>query len=201
MELTSTRPSRKSGIPAEHDLMRRIARGEQQAFEQLYRLHRGRTLGQARALCGSRELAEDLTQECFASVWRNAHLYRPERGSPGAWLAGILRNRATDAWRRASSRPAEVSDQGSSHPQVAPEDAADILDRAAVRAHLAALPREQREVLFLAYHADLTYAQIAVSSGASLGTVKGRGRLGLKKLRAALAEQLPGAAAATAWAG
>lgn len=172
-------------------LMLQIADGDPNAFGELYRRHIGGALTQARKLCANRELAEEVTQEAFISLWRGAHRYRPGLGSVGAWLASMVRNRAIDAWRRAAVRPVEVEAFDDGPRQAA---AATIMDtpaseRAVVLSLLAELPTEQKEAVFLAYFADLSQSEIAAQADAPLGTVKGRIRLGLEKLRVGFDEQ------------
>ena len=167
-------------------LMRQIGYGDANAFEELYRRHVRAALLVARRHGASPELAEEVVQEAFVALWRRAAQYRSDRGSVAAWLATIVRNRVTDAWRRAAARPSQVP-EGS-----APEAAADAADlaveeRLAVRAQVAALPDDQREAIVLSYFGGLTHEQIAAANGAPLGTVKGRLRLGIEKLRVAVA--------------
>jgi len=171
--------------------MLHIAEGDPGAFEELYRRHSARALMLARKLCASNQLAEEVTQETFISLWRGAHGYRPALGSVSAWLSSMLRNRAIDAWRRASIRPVEVEafDDGPCqlHSAVAADPPA--FERADVLALIATLPPAQREAIFLAYFGGMTHAEIAARAGAPLGTIKGRIRLGLEKLRSACEEQ------------
>jgi RNA polymerase sigma-70 factor (ECF subfamily) len=182
-------------------LMVQIAAGDAHAFEELYRRYSAGALLQARKLCSSSELAEEVAQEAFISLWRGAHRYRPGLGSVNAWLSSMVRNRAIDAWRRAAVRPVEVvafedGPREASAPIVAESPAP---ERAVVLSLLAELPAEQKEAVFLAYFADLSQSEIATQANAPLGTVKGRIRLGLDKLRAGFEEQeraLPGLLAA-----
>ena len=146
-------------------LMTRIAEGDAGAFEEIYRRHRRQALAHARSLCSSRELAEDVTQEAFVALWRGAHGYRPALGTVPGWLSRVVRNRAIDAWRRAAARPVEVA---------LPEGGPDQLAGAA---------EAPAAAVFLAYYADMTHPEIAAHAGAPIGTVKGRIRLGLEKLR------------------
>jgi RNA polymerase sigma-70 factor (ECF subfamily) len=139
----------------------------------------------ARSLCATRELAEEVAQETFISLWRGAHLYRPARGSVSTWLSGMVRNRAIDAWRRAAIRPVEVEafedGPGQLHSTIGP--GAWTPDRAVVLSLIAGLPAGQKEAIFLAYYGDMTHAEIAAGTDLPLGTIKGRIRLGLEKLR------------------
>lgn len=168
-------------------LMRQIAIGDSNAFEELYRRHVRSALLVARAHGASPELAEEVVQEAFVSLWRRASQFRAGRGSVNAWLATIVRNRVTDAWRRAGARPVQVPQE--SAPEAVAPGGGDlpVEERLAVRQELAALPAEQREVLVQSYFGGLTHEQIAAASGTPLGTVKGRMRLGLEKLRFAVA--------------
>jgi RNA polymerase sigma-70 factor (ECF subfamily) len=179
-------------------LMVHVAAGDTEAFDELYRRHNRRVLAHARTLCASRELAEEVAQEAFVSLWRGAHLYRPERGSVGAWLSGMVRNRAIDAWRRAAIRPVEVEalEEGSAQLQSADTWSP---DRAAMLALISGLPADQREAVFLAYFGDMTHAEIAAGADLPLGTVKGRIRLGLEKLRSGFADQVRAQRAQPAW--
>lgn len=171
---------------SDRTLMVHVAAGDTAAFDELYRRHHRPVLLHARALCTSRELAEEVAQEAFLSLWRGAHLYRPERGTVGAWLSGMVRNRAIDAWRRASVRPVEVEAVEDGPRQLQSTISADAWspDRAAMLGLMAGLPADQKEAIFLAYFGDMTHAEIAAGTDLPLGTVKGRIRLGLEKLRA-----------------
>lgn len=168
---------------SEDRLMRQIAIGDSAAFEELYRRHVRGALLVARRAGASPELAEEIVQEAFVALWRRAAQFRPDRGSVAAWLATIVRNRATDAWRRSAARPSQIP-EGAAPEAAAATDGVGVEERLTVRDEVAALPAEQRDVIVLSYFGGLTHQQIAVSSGAPLGTVKGRLRLGLEKLRA-----------------
>jgi len=173
---------------ADSVLMARVADGDSAAFDELYRRHRHRSLMLARKLCASRELAEEVTQEAFVSLWRGARSYRPGAGSVGAWLSSMVRNRAIDAWRRASVRPVEVEafEEGPGQLRAAGSAEGPAPERAVALSLIADLPAGQREAVFLAYFGDMTHSEIATFADAPLGTIKGRIRLGLEKLRAGL---------------
>jgi RNA polymerase sigma factor (sigma-70 family) len=178
-------------------LMQRVAAGNGEAFDALYRRHSRHLLMLARKLCASPELAEEVTQEAFVSIWRSAHCYRPALGSVSVWLSSIVRNRATDAWRRAAVRPVEVPALDDGPGQLRSAIGADTPapERAVVLALIAELPGPQKEAVFLAYFAGMTQEEIATWSGAPLGTVKGRIRTGMQKIRAGLEAQSVAAAA------
>lgn len=167
-------------------LMTQIAVGDANAFEELYRRHVRGALIAARRHGASPELAEEIVQEAFVALWRRAGQYRAYRGSVAAWLSTIVRNRVTDAWRRSAARPTQVP-ESSAPESVAAGDALDQEDRLAVRHEVAALPAGQRDAIALSYFGGLTHEQIAASRGLPLGTVKGRVRLGLEKLRVSIA--------------
>jgi RNA polymerase sigma-70 factor (ECF subfamily) len=172
-------------------LMLYVADGESAAFDELYRRHRGRVLMLARKLCSSRELAEEVAQEAFISLWRGAHAYRPAAGSVSAWLSSMVRNRAIDAWRRASVRPVEVEafeDGSDGWRGAVSADDLPAPERAIVLSLIAELPAPQKEAVFLAYFGEMTHSEIATASEVPLGTVKGRIRGGLEKLRCSYEE-------------
>ena len=172
-------------------LMGHVAAGDAEAFEELYRRHSRQALIQARKLCSSNELAEEVAQETFVSLWRSAHRYRPSLGSVSVWLSSMVRNRAIDAWRRASVRPLEVEafEGGPDQLHTARYGQPAAPERAAALSLIAELPAQQKEAVFLAYFGDMTHSEIATHVDAPLGTIKGRIRLGVERLRHGLEEQ------------
>lgn len=170
----------------EDALMQRVASGDAHAFEELYRRHRRGAFLAARKLGASPELAEEVVQDAFLSLWRRAGSYRSERGSVAAWLGTIVRNRVTDAWRRAGARPVAVPQEHVSEHAAAPVPELAPDERLAVRALVGGLPADQRSAVVLSYFGGMTHEQIAAASSTPLGTVKGRLRLGLQKLRFAM---------------
>jgi len=191
---TATAPARTAvlgfhaALASDRRLMAGIADGDDQAFDELYRRHSRSAMLQARKLCASRELAEEVAQETFISLWRSAHRYRPALGSVSAWLSSMVRNRAIDAWRRTAVRPVEVAAQEHGPDQLHSAIGLDAPapERALVLSLIAELPSGQKEAVFLAYFGGMTHAEIAEWADTPLGTVKGRIRLGLDKLRAGL---------------
>lgn len=167
-----------------------------EALEVLYDRHGGPAYSLAHRIMGERPAAEDVTQDAFLSVWRTSAGYDSARGSVRSWLLQIVRNRAIDALRRTSARggPLDHDDEGLLEAQEGPErtDAeASRRERAGhVRGALRDLPRDQAQVLGLAYFAGFTHREIAELLGMPLGTVKGRMRLGLQKVRVNLGEQI-----------
>lgn len=164
------------------------------AFELVYERHSAAALGLARRIVGEPGLAEDVTQEAFVSVWRSASNYRPERGSVRTWVLGITRNRAIDALRRRSSQErirlaAEAFADRSTEREPTNVEAVRNAEAHAVRGAIGGLPDEQRRAIELSFFAGLTQTEIAGELDLPLGTVKGRMRLALDKLRRALGPQ------------
>jgi RNA polymerase sigma-70 factor (ECF subfamily) len=187
---TAQPPQSRAAKPQASDraLVDRVVRRDAEAFEELYHRHSGQAFMLARKLCPSRELAEDVVQEAFISMWRSAHRYSPALGSVGVWLGSIVHNRAIDAWRRAAVRPVEVPVLEDGPGQLLSAIGADTPapERAVVLSLVAELPPPQKEAIFLAYFGDMTHDEIAQRAGAPLGTIKGRIRMGLQKLRLGL---------------
>ncbi|MFI8423951.1 sigma-70 family RNA polymerase sigma factor [Streptomyces sp. NPDC085479] len=185
-----------AAVPADDDwLVRGLAAGDEQCLAAAYRRW-GRlvhTLA-ARALGDPRE-AEDVTQQVFVAAWRGRANYRPERGTLPAWLTGITRRKIADALTARTRRTELTATLGASleHEDRADEEPERVLDRMLVTAELSRLPRVQRDVLELAYFADLTQTQIADRTGMPLGTVKSHARRGLQRMRHSL--ELAGAGA------
>lgn len=173
--------------PTDAELIARIARQDRDAFRLFYDRYGSRVLSYVRMLARQRELAEDVVQEVFLSVWRKAPSYRSDRGDVTGWLYTITRNKLVDFWRRKGGQvEAEDFDFGT---LLAPEshDEAQIVS-IAVRKALGSLKREQREALELAYFGGLTYEETAERLDLPLGTLKSRIRAGLAILRGVLSE-------------
>ena len=170
------------------ELMLRVQADDQDAFGALFDRFATRALGVAYAVAGDRTRAEDTVQEAFLSIWRSRATFRPELGSVSSWVMGIVRHRALDSARsngRHDSRRAD-DERIEEHFQ-APgnvEQAAGERDEATrLRDTLTRLPAAQREVIALAYYGELSTTEIATHLSLPLGTIKGRMRLGLEKLR------------------
>jgi RNA polymerase sigma-70 factor, ECF subfamily len=173
-------------------LLARVADGDATALAELY--DRYRTLSYSVALKVTRDAtaAEDVVQEAFLGVWRNAGRFDASRASVRTWLLSITHHRAVDAIRR--RRPTtELPDAEATAPptMVVPDvwgEVAGRLDRDAIVDALGTLPDAQREAIELAYYGGLTQQEIAARTDTPLGTVKSRVRLGLLSLRRVLAE-------------
>jgi RNA polymerase sigma-70 factor (ECF subfamily) len=152
-------------------------------------------LSVAYRVLGTRSEAEEVVQETFVQVWRQAASYDASRGGAMAWIATIARSRALDRLRTrvAGERAVARSEEPDLPTQPAPvELAAQRQLRTQVIAALAALPQEQRSAIELAYYEGLSHTEIAARLGDPLGTVKTRVRLGLAKLAALLGPHRPG---------
>jgi RNA polymerase sigma-70 factor (ECF subfamily) len=200
------RPIRRSGpsdlrLLADEDLMQLVQDGEARAFEVIFDRHAGAAFSLAYRMSGRQSLAEEIVQEALLSIWRTGARYDRTRGSVRSWLLSAVHSRAIDAFRREAVRTRrDVPDEGIAD-RIAARELTDSEferrdDARQVRGALQALPDDQRQVIELAYFGGFTHTQIAEMLHLPAGTVKGRMRLGLTKLRAALGETIgPGAAA------
>lgn len=172
----------------DEDLMARACDGDSAAFAVIYERHGSVAYSLAHRMCGRPQAAEDVVQEAFLSAWRRAASYDPARGSLRTWLLGITHHRAVDALRRSGSdgrrrvdTPVEELEIGSD--VNVPSEVFDRDRAGVVREALVGLPDEQSRVIELAYFGGFTHTEIADMLGVPVGTVKGRMRLGLGKLR------------------
>jgi RNA polymerase sigma-70 factor (ECF subfamily) len=178
-------------------VMRDVADRSPAAFERLYDAHAGPAFSLALHMLRDRGRAEEVTQEAFLSVWRNGRLYDPGRGSVRTWVLGIVRHRAIDAMRREgrhAQRRGPSLDAGS--PDAPPleieaderteVEVARRFERRSMRAALDELPEDQRRAIELAYFGGMSQDEISEALEVPLGTIKGRMRLGLQKLRVRL---------------
>jgi len=170
----------------DEDLIAEVAGGDERALSELYDRYSRPVYATGVRLLGDVQLAEELVQDAFTSVWRSAASFDPARASFATWLYRITRNRATDLDRRRRVRPRPAGEHGlyavPGGPR--PEEAVDAWD---VAAALSILPSEHREVLELAYFEDLSQREISRRTGIPLGTVKSRTTAALKRFRGALA--------------
>jgi RNA polymerase sigma-70 factor, ECF subfamily len=171
---------------ADEDLMSLAGSGDAGAFAGLYDRHSRAAYSLAYRMMGERQTAEDLVQETFLQVWRAARSYRAERGSVRTWILSIAHNRGIDQLRSSASRrrtQERVEQSPTSQPSEAFTETWRNLQREQVREALRDLPPEQLKVLELAYYSGYTHTEIAELLDLPLGTVKGRMRLGLQKIR------------------
>jgi RNA polymerase sigma-70 factor (ECF subfamily) len=172
--------------------MERVQAGDAAAFEVIYDRHCDAAFSLAYRICGRRAATEDVVQEAFIAVWRTAMRYERSRGSVRNWVLRIVHNRAVDALRRRAAREHRTLEAQQLADRLgnarSPEDEA--LERAQareVRGKLRKLPPEQSRVVELAYYDGFTHTEIASILQMPVGTVKGRMRLALGKLRLAWA--------------
>jgi len=178
----------------DRDLIRRIERGDEEAFRGLFRRYAPSATALARRVARQPFLAEEIVQEAFLAVWRNPGSYDHGRGSVKAWLMGMVHHRAVDSVRREESQRRRAED-AQSNDVVVVEDHADSVvedlgvpdERRVVRAALENLPPEQRQIIELMYFGALSQSKIAERLSLPLGTVKSRTLLGMRRLRATLA--------------
>ena len=168
--------------------------GNPDAFEVIYDRHGGAAFSLAYRMVGNRNVAEDITQEAFLSMWRSRARFDRERGSVRAWVLGIVHHRTIDALRRNVAHDRRrTTVEGLEERQEAPErtevEVARRDEAREVREAMQTLPGEQLEVVRLAYFGGFTHTQIAEMLDQPVGTVKGRMRLGLEKMRRALAPE------------
>jgi RNA polymerase sigma-70 factor, ECF subfamily len=178
---------------ADEEVMQLVQKGDPRAFELLYDRHGGASFSLAYRMVGKQAAAEDVVQEAFLSIWRSRLRYDKTRGSVRTWVLGIVHNRAVDGLRRST-----VQDRGRETLDVVEErhearertdvEVARREEARSVRGALNTLPDEQRQTIELAYFGGFTQNEIAKLLEEPLGTVKGRMRLGLEKMRRQLVE-------------
>jgi RNA polymerase sigma-70 factor (ECF subfamily) len=178
---------------ADEELMELVCRNEAAAFEIVLERHVDAAFSLAYRMIGRRALAEDVVQEAMLSLWRTGARYDRSRGSVRNWVLGITHHRAVDALRRDGVRTSKnVSDDGLGERLEAPErtdvEVARRDEAQEIRTALDGLPAEQIHVIELAYFGGFTHTEIAAMLDLPIGTVKGRMRLGLEKMRSRLSE-------------
>ncbi|HEX2261462.1 MAG TPA: sigma-70 family RNA polymerase sigma factor [Candidatus Binatia bacterium] len=175
-------------------LIQQVAKQDRDAFSQLYDRFSTLVFTLAMRMLKARSDAEDLLQEVFVQVWRQAQNYSAERGSPEAWIINIARSRAIDKIRsiRRMQKSFVLTDDPAraESPENVESSAAESETRLTMNSALANLPDPQRKVLELAYFDGLTQSEIADRLAEPLGTVKTRMRSGIQKLREILGTQL-----------
>ena len=174
-------------ILADEDLISLVEAADAEAFATLYDRHSRAAFSLAYRMMGERQASEDLMQDAFLKVWRGASSYRAERGSVRTWILSIVHNRGIDEIRSQASRRRTQDKIEASSPRSQPSEAfAETWknsQRDQVREALNTLPPEQLKILELAYFSGYTHVEISDLLRLPLGTVKGRMRLGLKKIR------------------
>jgi RNA polymerase sigma-70 factor (ECF subfamily) len=179
---------------ADEDLMELVRDGHARAFEVVFDRHAGAAFSLAYRMCGQRARAEDVVQEAFLSMWRSGARYDRVRGSVRSWILSTVHNRAIDVIRRDVGKAGRDVAGGQLAERVPSEEHIEQEverrdDAHRVRAALRELPSDQRRVIELAYFGGFTHTQIAEILELPPGTVKGRMRLGLSKLRLSLSSE------------
>ncbi|HXU45539.1 MAG TPA: sigma-70 family RNA polymerase sigma factor [Thermoanaerobaculia bacterium] len=194
MEIPTTPDDPLSALP-DLVLLRSIGERRPEALRELFRRHAPTLLALGKRILHVSEDAEEVLQEVFLQIWRGSDRYDPGRSSVATWLVLIMRSRAIDRLRNRQvvdrAHDAASLDAGNVH--TSPEGAENVLlqqRRERVRAELSELPREQREVLEMAFYEGLTQSEICERTGIPLGTVKTRTLLAMKKLRKSLREDI-----------
>lgn len=172
-----------------------VREGDPEAFAVVYDRHSTVAFSLAYRITGTRNVAEDVVQEAFLSLWRSSARYDAQRGSVRTWVLGIVHNRAIDVLRRSLVHERRrASDEGIEErfesgervdAEVARRDEA-----REVRSAIETLPAEQSKVIELSYFGGFSHSEIASMLDAPIGTIKGRMRLGLEKMRMHLAHQM-----------
>jgi RNA polymerase sigma-70 factor, ECF subfamily len=177
------------GFVNDGELIQRIAQRDRGAFEDLYNRYARAVFGLALRRLGDRGRAEDAVQETFASIWRSAGTYRPERGPGAPWLYTVARNATVDRSRERIETPSEVPDEATNEPGPAEQTEQNWLTWR-VHSALQELPEREREAIALAYWSGLSQSEVAEHLGIPLGTVKTRTRSGLARLAELLDDEL-----------
>jgi RNA polymerase sigma-70 factor (ECF subfamily) len=162
--------------------------GDAGAFAALYDRHSRAVYSLSYRMAGEKQAAEDLAQDAFLKAWRSAGTYRAQRGSVKTWILTVVHNRGIDLLRSSATRrrtrgEAEEAEAWRSQPSEAFSEAWGNHRRDRLREALRDIPREQREAVTLVHISGLTQTEVSERLGLPLGTVKGRVRLGLRKLR------------------
>jgi RNA polymerase sigma-70 factor (ECF subfamily) len=174
---------------ADEDLMQLVAGGDARAFEAIYERHATAAFSLAYRICGVHAAAEEIAQEAFLAIWRSGARYDRSRGSVRTWVLGVVHNRAIDMLRRTTvhERRRTADPQAAERLEAPERTEAEVARREEARSMrklIDDLPGDQRRVIELAYFGGFTHEQIASMLELPLGTVKGRMRLALEKMRA-----------------
>ncbi|HTU15061.1 MAG TPA: RNA polymerase sigma factor [Solirubrobacterales bacterium] len=179
----------------DEELLTLVGRRDHVAFEAFYDRFERRAFSLAYRILGERSAAEDTVQEAFFSIWKSGERYDQNRGSAGAWALGIVRNRSIDLLRSKASRTPTLDsdDEGVLESRPAPdrtdEQAMRRETQREVREVISELPEKQSKVINLAFFGGFSQSEISSMLDLPLGTVKGRMRLGLEKIRGGLADE------------
>ncbi|HEY8417817.1 MAG TPA: sigma-70 family RNA polymerase sigma factor [Limnochordales bacterium] len=182
------------GLPAtdttDAQLMRRIQAGEEEALARLYDRYGGLVFTLALRMCGRSDVAEEIVQDVFLTVWRRGATWDPNRGSVQAWLITIARNRCIDHLRSAQHPPPVPLPVDWASNGAGPAELAERADAVrTVRRAVTQLPDKLREALEIVYYGGLSHTQAAAKLGIPAGTVKSRLRLAVERLARVLRKE------------
>ena len=181
---------------SDETLLEGISYGNENALAQLYQRYGGLAYSLAVRIVGDLHGAEDVVQESFLNVWRMANTFNLRRGSAKTWLLSVVHHKAVDACRRRRGRPPDKPNPDLVPPPLEAEDVwtevANSLDREVQTAALSQIPAEQREAIEMAYFGGYSHREISELKQVPLGTVKGRLRIGMEKLRGLLTSPIGG---------
>ncbi|MFA9446258.1 ECF RNA polymerase sigma factor SigK [Egicoccus sp. AB-alg6-2] len=176
--------------PTDEDLLLEVARGDQQAYEELFDRVAGRVFGVVRRVVRDPAQSEEVAQEVLTEVWRTATRFDPDRGSANTWILTMAHRRAIDRVRSEQASRDRTDRVGSGQHQrdfdMVAEEVEVAFEHQQVRAALATLTELQREAVELAYYQGHTYREVAELLDTPLGTIKTRMRDGLIRLRDAI---------------
>ena len=182
--------------PTDEYLISAICKGEESAIEVLYERYHRYAFSLAYRILRDPVASEDIVQDAFLSIWRKASSYQAQNGSVQSWIQAIVRHRAIDKIRASAHREYQWTPLQADNEQDPPSEQPDVWEQAwqseqhrIIREVMVQIPSEQRMVIELAYFGGLTHAEISEQFHIPLGTVKGRMRLGLQKMKSLLAEQ------------
>lgn len=181
---------------ADEELMAIVDRKQSEAFEVLYDRHCSAAYSLAYRIVGDKLMAEDTTQDAFLSIWRSNSRYDRARGGVRSWVLTVVRNRAIDALRRGGTGAPrldsddELALEGREAPERTEEEVVRRETSEQLKGAIRTLPNDQSQVIGLAYFGGFSHSEIAEMLGLALGTVKGRMRLGLEKVRSQMAESI-----------
>jgi RNA polymerase sigma-70 factor, ECF subfamily len=178
---------------ADEDLMRRADRGDSRAFGVIFDRHGGAAFSLAYRMCGRQAMAEDIVQDAFLSLWRGGARYDENRGSVRSWVLGAVHHKAIDSFRHENIKSGRDVNDDPAIERIPARERTELEieqreDARRVRGALEGLPVGQRRVIELAYFGGFTHTQIAEMLELPAGTVKGRIRLGLTRMRLSLGE-------------
>ena len=182
--------------PTDEQLISAICKGQESAIEVLYERYHRYAYSLAYRILRDPVASEDIVQDAFLSIWRKASSYQAQNGSVQSWIQAIVRHRTIDKIRASAHREYQWTPLQADNEQDPPGEQPDVWEQAwqseqhrIILEVMVQIPSEQRMVIELAYFGGLTHAEISEQCHIPLGTVKGRMRLGLQKMKSLLAEQ------------